>query len=92
MNGPGRHVPLRRCVACGRRASKAELVRIVATPGSEVRVDAGGKLQGRGTYVCRVGACAKGSLKRSRLEYALRRKIEDQQWTEVVAAVEALPD
>lgn len=85
-------MPLRRCVACGRRAPKAELVRIVATPGSEVRVDAGGKLQGRGTYVCRTGGCAKGSLKRSRLEYALRRKIEDQQWTEVVAAVEALPD
>jgi uncharacterized protein len=49
------HVPERRCLGCGRRAPKRELARFVAAPaagGRTLHRDDGGRLGGRGLYVC----------------------------------------
>jgi predicted RNA-binding protein YlxR (DUF448 family) len=53
-------VPRRTCVGCGRVAAKADLLRLAAaldqSGASVVVVDRGGKLPGRGAYMCRDGA------------------------------------
>ncbi len=67
-----RHVPLRRCVRCGTKLPKRELIRIVRAPGGSVGVDITGKLAGRGAYLCHQHACWEQSLKKSRLDHALR--------------------
>lgn len=54
--------PQRQCVACGQVRAKRDLVRVVRTPGGEVRVDATGKISGRGAYVCPEGACVDRAL------------------------------
>ena len=66
-----RHVPLRQCVACRQMRPKRELVRVVRTPSGEVRVDATGKVSGRGAYVCPSPECADQALRRGRLQHAL---------------------
>jgi predicted RNA-binding protein YlxR (DUF448 family) len=66
-----RHVPLRQCVACRQMRPKRELVRVVRTPSGEVRVDATGKLSGRGAYVCPRPECADQALTQGRLQHAL---------------------
>ncbi len=43
---------MRTCVVCREKRPKRELLRVVRTPGGEVMVDAGGRLDGRGGYVC----------------------------------------
>jgi predicted RNA-binding protein YlxR (DUF448 family) len=50
-----RHVPIRTCAGCGRRAPKAELVRFVARDGALTRAERGA--QGRGVYTCRRLSC-----------------------------------
>jgi len=65
-----RHVPERRCVACGQRAPKKQFTRIVRTPEGTVLADATGKASGRGGYLCSSGDCwekgiGKGSLERN---------------------------
>ena len=84
-----RHVPLRTCVVCGNKAPKRELARIVATPRGGVLLDASGKMQGRGAYVCG-GNCVEGGVKKGRLEFALRAKLSDSQWADLVASFDAL--
>ena len=49
-------IPMRRCVACGTSRPKQELIRIVTTEGS-AEVDASGRKNGRGAYLCREQAC-----------------------------------
>ncbi len=49
-------IPMRRCVACGTSRPKQELIRIVTTEGS-AQVDASGRKNGRGAYLCREQAC-----------------------------------
>jgi uncharacterized protein len=73
-----RKVPQRQCVACGQSRAKRDLVRVVRTPGGEVRVDLGGKLSGRGAYVCPDPACVDRALGEGRLGGILERSIPEE--------------
>ena len=66
-----RRVPMRTCVACRQNRPKRDLLRVVRTPGGEVRLDPTGKVAGRGAYVCRDAACADVGLREARLAHAL---------------------
>ncbi len=70
---PARHIPERRCVACGRRAPQAALRRL-AVRGDRVVADPGGALPGRGAYVCDA-ACAQTAIERRALPRAFRRAV-----------------
>ena len=64
-----RHIPERTCVACGTKAPKRDLSRIVRTPAGNVVVDPTGKALGRGAYICPARVCwdlglHKGSVER----------------------------
>lgn len=67
-----RREPERTCVACRTPAGKRELLRIVRSPSGEVQVDPTGRASGRGAYVHRDPACARGALRRGVLARALR--------------------
>jgi len=67
-----KHVPLRTCIACRQTRSKRELVRVVRTPGGDVKVDLTGKLSGRGAYLCRAQDCWEQALNSQRLNSALK--------------------
>ncbi len=76
MAAKQRHVPLRRCVACGTQSPQRELVRITRTPSGEVLIDQeGNKTPGRGAYLCRSLTCWDHALKKSKLDRALRETI-----------------
>jgi len=80
-----RHVPQRQCVTCRQQRPKRELLRVVRTPAGEVRVDATGKVAGRGAYVCPSAACAEAAVREGRLQRALEVPIPE----DVVAALQA---
>ena len=46
-------IPMRKCVGCGEMKPKKELLRILRTETGEFVVDALGKANGRGAYLCR---------------------------------------
>ncbi len=79
---PTKHVPLRRCVSCGRQLPQRELIRIVRTAEGKVAVDQGRKkAPGRGAYLCHERVCWEKALQKDRLSYALKGTIslEDRQ-------------
>jgi hypothetical protein len=67
-----KHVPKRTCVGCGTVTAKRALIRIVRGPEGEVRPDATGKAQGRGTYLHASRSCWESGLKKKRLEHSLK--------------------
>ena len=69
-----RHVPRRTCVSCGSTTAKRELVRLVRTSAG-VEPDPTGKRPGRGAYLCHNPDCWESSVRKSRLEHALRTKL-----------------
>jgi hypothetical protein len=67
-----KHVPLRTCVVCREKQPKWSLTRVVRTPDGQVRLDASGKLNGRGAYVCADGRHWGESQVRAKLGQALK--------------------
>ncbi len=61
---PGR--PQRTCVQCGAKADKDGLFRIVGRPGKRWDPDPGGKMPGRGIYLCRGTGCMEEFARRIR--------------------------
>ena len=67
-----RPVSIRTCLGCGQKSLKEKLVRIVTVDGA-LMVDEGGRLPGRGAYLCPEAACINSlRKKKGRLSYALR--------------------
>ena len=67
-----RPAPQRTCVACRRVRAKREMMRLVRTPKGSVEIDATGKKEGRGAYICPDRACWEKALKGKQLEHALK--------------------
>ena len=65
-------IPQRQCMGCRERKAKRELIRVVRCTDGEVRLDFGGKMNGRGAYICPNPEC----LKKVRKSKALDRSLE----------------
>jgi predicted RNA-binding protein YlxR (DUF448 family) len=68
-----RHVPIRTCAGCGRRAPKRELVRLVARDGVLVEAEPGAP--GRGVYTCRRLSCFERAAARRAFARTLRASV-----------------
>ena len=86
-----KHVPLRSCISCGAKASKRDLIRIVCTAEGVCLVDALGKQNGRGAYLCHDPACWGRALKTGRLASALRTEMPAADRQTLAAFGESLP-
>lgn len=67
----GKMDPIRTCVACRKRASRAELLRIVARDG-RLLIDDRAVLQGRGAWVHETAECMNQAVQRGVFARALR--------------------
>jgi predicted RNA-binding protein YlxR (DUF448 family) len=77
-----RHVPQRTCIACRQVQGKRGLIRLVRTPDGHLVVDAPGKQNGRGAYLCPQVSCWETVLKGNQLSKALKMDIgEDERQT-----------
>ncbi|HZK33449.1 MAG TPA: YlxR family protein [Tissierellaceae bacterium] len=64
-------IPLRKCIACGKRKPKKELIRIVKNNEKGAVIDESGKINGRGAYICSNMECVTNAEKSNRLSRAL---------------------
>ena len=85
-----RHVPMRRCVGCGRSFPKGELLHIVKSADGAVRTDPDGRLPGRGAHICRNMSCLERARKRGSIPRSLRLQgsVPDQVWHELELTIE----
>ena len=72
-------IPMRNCLGCMEGRPKKELVRVVRpADGEAVCVDATGKKNGRGAYLCPSRECLAKARKARRLERALECEISEE--------------
>lgn len=80
-------IPERRCVGCGEKKQKRELIRIVRLAGDGgVELDPTGKKSGRGAYICPSKACLKKA--RKRLESNLECEIPEDIFSKLESEIE----
>ena len=66
-----RKTPIRKCLGCGNRFPKNELIRVLRTPEGEIVLDLVGKENGRGAYMCKSVECFKKARKSRRIDSSL---------------------
>ncbi len=65
-------VPLRQCIGCGEMKNKREMIRILKTESEGIVLDATGRKNGRGAYVCPDGECLKKAIKSRGLDRSFK--------------------
>lgn len=68
-------IPQRQCIGCGEMKNKKEMIRILKTPEGEFTVDATGRKNGRGAYLCPSMDCMKKAIKSKGLERSFKMAI-----------------
>ena len=66
---------MRKCVGCGEMKSKREMIRVLKTSDEEFVLDATGKKNGRGAYVCSSKECLSLAIKNKGLERSFKQAI-----------------
>lgn len=83
-----RKVPIRTCVSCRESSEKKRLIRIVRCADGNVVIDPGGKMPGRGAYLCGAKKCTDSAIKMNKLGRALRCEIPERLKEELSKLVE----
>lgn len=73
--GTVRKIPMRKCVGCGEMKSKKEMMRVLKTTEDEIIMDATGRKNGRGAYLCFQKSCLLQAIKNKGLERSLKMAI-----------------
>lgn len=68
-------IPMRKCVGCGEMKPKKELIRVLRTMEEEFVLDATGRKNGRGAYLCRSMECFEKAVKNKGLERSFKQAI-----------------
>ena len=66
-------MPLRQCIGCGEMKSKKEMIRVLKTADDTIEIDATGRRNGRGAYLCPSMDCWKKAVERLGLGGSLKR-------------------
>lgn len=68
-------IPMRKCVGCQEMKSKKEMIRVIRTQEGEFLLDATGKKNGRGAYICPDMECLAKAIKNKGLERSFKQSI-----------------
>ena len=71
-------VPLRKCIGCNEMKNKKEMIRVLKTMDDQIILDATGKKNGRGAYLCFSKECLQKAMKGKGLERSLKMPIPQE--------------
>ena len=83
-------VPMRKCVGCQEMKSKKDMIRVIRTADEEFLLDATGKKNGRGAYLCPYKSCLEMAIKNKGLERSFKQSIPKSVYEVLEKEMEAL--
>ena len=71
-------IPQRQCMGCRERKAKRDMIRVVRGTDGVVSLDFGGKMNGRGAYICPDMECLKKAIRSKALDRSLEVTIPEE--------------
>ena len=81
-------IPQRQCMGCRERKAKRELIRVVRGTDGVVSLDFGGKMNGRGAYICPDAECLKKAIRSKALDRSLEVTIPEEVYDRLAKEME----
>ena len=85
-------IPQRQCMGCRERKAKKDMLRVVRGTDGSVTLDFGGKLNGRGAYICPDPNCLQKAQKSKALERSLEVAIPEEVYLRLTKEMGAVPN
>ena len=82
-------IPQRQCMGCRERKAKRDMIRVVRGTDGNVSLDFGGKMNGRGAYICPDPECLKKALRSKALDRSLEVTIPEEIYDRLQKEMEA---
>ncbi len=82
-------IPLRQCIGCGEMKPKKELMRILRTEDGSISLDATGRKNGRGAYICPNAECFKKAKSSRGLERSFKMAVDGSVYDSLIKEIEA---
>ncbi len=83
-------IPLRQCIGCGETKSKKEMIRILKTESEGIILDATGRKNGRGAYICPSAECLRKAVKTRGLDRSFKTQVPAQVYETLEKEMEQL--
>lgn len=83
-------IPQRQCIGCGEMKGKKEMIRVIKTAEGEILLDATGRKNGRGAYLCPSEECLKKAIKNKGLERSFKMAIPKEVYENLEKEMEVL--
>ena len=83
-------IPMRKCVGCQEMKSKKEMMRVLKTSEDTFELDATGKKNGRGAYLCFSKECFEKAVKNNGLERSFKQAIPKEVYEKLEKEMNAL--
>ena len=81
-------IPQRQCMGCRERKAKRDMIRVVRGTDGNVNLDFGGKMNGRGAYICPNPECLKKAQRAKALDRSLEVTIPDEVYERLTKEIE----
>lgn len=81
-------IPQRQCMGCRERREKRQLIRVVRKTDGAVSLDFGGKMNGRGAYLCPNPECLKKAIRSKALDRSLEVTIPQEVYDRLAKEME----
>ena len=88
--GANKKVPMRKCVGCQEMKSKKEMIRVIRTSEGEFLLDATGRKNGRGAYLCPNSDCLAKAVTNKGLERSFKQAIPKEVYEALEKEMEVL--
>ena len=88
--GANKKIPMRQCVGCQEMKNKKEMIRVIRTSEQEFVLDATGKKNGRGAYICPNRECLSQAIKSKGLERSFKQAIPKEVYESLEKEMEHL--
>ena len=89
MNGKKKS-PQRQCIGCGEMKNKKDMLRVLKTADGEITLDATGKKNGRGAYLCFDRECLEKAIKGRGLERSFKMAVSGEVYEKLGKELEAI--
>ena len=81
-------IPQRQCMGCRERKAKRDMIRVVRGTDGNVCLDFGGKMNGRGAYICPNPECLKKAQRSKALDRSLEVEIPAEVYERLTKEIE----
>ncbi len=83
-------IPMRQCIGCRQMKKKQDMIRVIKTPEGDICIDATGRKNGRGAYICPNMECLEEAIRHKALDRSFKMQISPEVYEQLKEEMDSI--